>query len=117
MGNHIDFTNAILKNENKIKGETKVYYSLREYKKKGSYDILIDISENVTLDKFMDSLVNVNHAISVFGYWVFDSNYEKKLVLNRESLDIFYALSVGEEQVAVFETVFTAVRCIFSTSH
>ena len=64
MGNHIDFTNAILKNENKIKGEPKVHYRLREYKKKGSYDILIDISENVTLDPFMDYLVNVNHDIS-----------------------------------------------------
>ena len=113
MGNHIDFANAILKNENKIKGEPKVHYRLREYKKKGSYDVLIVISENVTLDKFMDSLVNVNHAISVVGYWIFDSNYEKSLVLNIEFLDIFYAPSVGEEQVAVFETVFTVVRYIF----
>ena len=89
-----------------------MHYSLRKYKKKGSYDILIDISENVTLDKFMDSLVNVNHAISVVGYWIFDSNYEKSLVLYRESLDMFYAPSVGEEQVPVFETLFTVVRYI-----
>ena len=55
---------------------------------------------------------NVNHAISIVGYWIFDSNYEKSLVLNRESLDMICAPSVGEEQVAVFETVFTAVRYI-----
>ena len=29
VGNHIDFANAILKNENKIKGEPKVHYRLR----------------------------------------------------------------------------------------
>ena len=58
----------------------------------------------------MYSLVRVNRSISVVGYWIFDSNYEKELVLNRESLDIICALCVGEEQVAVYETVFTAVR-------
>ena len=42
-----------------------------------SYDILANISEHVTLVQLMDSLVNVNHAISVVGYWIFDSNYEK----------------------------------------
>ena len=58
----------------------------------------------------MYSLGNVNHAISIVGYWIFDSNYEKSLLLNRESLDMIFALSVGEEQVSVFETVFNAVR-------
>ena len=52
----------------------------------------------------------MNHDISVVGYWIFDSNYEKALVLNRELLDKICAPSVGEEQVAEFETVFTAVR-------
>ena len=83
----------------------------------GSYDILTDISENFTLVQLMDYLGNVNHAISVAGYWIFDSNYENALVINRELLDIIYDLSVGKEQVAVFETVFTTVRYIYSTLH
>ena len=83
----------------------------------GYYDILTYIKEHVTLVQLMDSLGNVNHAISVVGYWIFDSNYEKVLVLNRESLDTIFAPSVGEEQVAVFETVFTAVNYIFSGAH
>ena len=62
----------------------------------------------------MDSLGNVKHAISFFANWIFDSNYEKSLVLNRSSLDMIYAPSVGEEQDAIFETVFTAVRYIFN---
>ena len=54
-----------------------------KYKDKGSYDILTDISEHVTFFQLMDSIVNANHAISVYEYWIFESNYEKALVLNR----------------------------------
>ena len=45
----------------------------------GYYDTLVDISEHVTLGKLIDSLGNVNHSISVFGYWIFDLNYKKYL--------------------------------------
>ena len=83
VGNCIDFTNAILKNEKIIKGKPKVNYGLMKYKQTGYYNNLKDISENVTLFQLMDSLGNVNHAISVVGYWIFDSNYKKALVLNR----------------------------------
>ena len=62
--------NCILKNET-IKGKPRVYYILGKYKMKGSYDILTDICEHVTLVQFMDSLGNVNHAINVVGYWIF----------------------------------------------
>ena len=58
------------------------------------------------------SLGNKNHAISVFWSCIFESNYEKELGLNWKSLDIIYATSVGEDQVAMFETVFNAVRYI-----
>ena len=88
--------NAILKNENKIKGEPKVYYSLRKYKKKGYYNIHTYISEHVTLVQLMDSLVNLNHDIIIVGYWIFDPNYKRALVLNRESLYMICALSIGE---------------------
>ena len=76
--------------------------------------ILEDISKNFTLVKLMDSLGNVNHAISVVRKWIFDSNYENALVLNRASLDMICAPSVGEEQAAKFESVFTALRYIYS---
>ena len=41
----------------------------------GYFGILTDISEHVNLVKLMDFLGNVNHAISVLGYWIFDSKY------------------------------------------
>ena len=105
MGNCIYFANDILKNEKIIQIKPRVYYSLAKYKQKGSYDILKEISEIVTLVQLMNSLGNVNHAISVVGYWIFDSNYKKALVINRALLDMIFAPSVGEEQAAKFETL------------
>ena len=67
VGNRIDFENAILINENKIKDEAKVNYSLRKYKEEGSYDILTDVSDIFTLVQLMDSLGNLNNDFRVFG--------------------------------------------------
>ena len=105
--NHIYFESSVLKNQKK-KGEQVLYYNLNKYKQKGSFDVLNSKSQHVTLVQLIDSLGNVNHTISVVGYWIFDSNYEKVLVLNRKSLGIICAPSVGKEQVAKFETVFYA---------
>ena len=85
-----------------------------KYKKKGEYDILENISANVTLVQLMDSLGNLNHTISVVGSCIFDSNYEIALVLNKASLDMICAPSVGEEQAARFEKVYYAVRYILN---
>ena len=74
VGNRIYFSNDILKNKTK-KYEPKVYYALKKYKQTGSYKLLKDISENVNLVQLMGSFGNVNDAISVFWYWIFDSNY------------------------------------------
>ena len=49
-----------------------------------AFDTLKNVSEYVTLEQLMDSLGNVNHAISIVGYWIFDSNYEKALCLTQE---------------------------------
>ena len=67
-----------------------------KYKKMGEYKMLENISANVTLVQLMYSLGNLNHAISVVGSWIFDSNYERALVLNKASLDPICAPSVGE---------------------
>ena len=93
-----------------------MHYILIKYKQKGTYKIAKDSIEHVTLVQLVDSLGNVNHAIIVVGYWIFDSNYEKALVLNMASLDMICDPSVGEEQATKFETVFTAVRYISSAT-
>ena len=61
-----------------------------------------------------DTPGNANHAISVLVYWIYDSNYEKALFLTRESLDLIFFPSVGEEKVVKFEALFNDVRCMCS---
>ena len=61
-----------------------MHYSLRKYKKKGSYDILMYISVHFNLVQLMYYLGNVNRAISVAGYWIFESKYKLEIVLKRE---------------------------------
>ena len=56
----------------------------------------------------------MNRAISVVEYWIFDSNYEKALVLNRASLDMICAPYIIAEQAAKLGLVFTSVRYICS---
>ena len=96
VGNRIDYANDILKKKIRNVGEVRVHYNLIKYKKKGEYKILEDISANFTLVQLMGLLGNVNRDISVVGNWIFDSNYEKALVLNRASLNMIFAPSVGE---------------------
>ena len=40
----------------------------------GTFDILNNISEYVTLVKLMYSVGNVNHSLIMVGEWLFDSN-------------------------------------------
>ena len=48
-----------------------------------SCDNITDISEHVTLVQLIYFLGNVNHATSVVGYWIFDSKYDKALLLDK----------------------------------
>ena len=96
VGNRIDFSNEIMLNHKINEVEARVHYKLIKYKKLGDYKILEDISENSTLFHLMDSIGNVNHSISVVGNGIFESNYERALVLNKASLDMICAPFVGE---------------------
>ena len=79
----INFSNTMMKNRIKIKGEQNLQHNLKIRKKNNDFDILNDISEDVTLVQLMDSLGNVNHAIIVVGYCIFYSNYKKALCLTQ----------------------------------
>ena len=85
-----------MSNRRRIKGEQNLRYNLTIWKKNDAFDILNDISENVTLVQLMDSLVNMNHATSIVGHWIFDSNYKKALCLTQELLDLICSPSIGK---------------------
>ena len=99
-----------MKNRRKIKGEQNLQYNLTVWKKNDDFDILNDISEYITLVQLMNSLVNVNHVISIVGNWLFDSNYKKALCLTQELLDIICSPSISQKLVAMFRSVFYVFR-------
>ena len=70
--NKIHFANDSMSSRRKIKGEHNLGYNLTIWKKKDDFDILNNISENVTLVQLTESQGNVNHAIIIVGHWVFD---------------------------------------------
>ena len=85
-----------MKNVRIIKGEHNLQYNLTMWKKNDAFDILNDIIEYVTLAQLMYPIGNVNHAISIVGHWIFDSNNEKALCLTQEQFDIICYPSIGE---------------------
>ena len=87
------------------------------WKKIDDIDILNDMSDYFTLVQLMDQQGNVNHAISIVGHWIFDSNYKKDLCLTQEQLDIICSPFAGEEKVATLQSIFYAVRYIWEPLH
>ena len=70
----INFTNAIMVDKSRNPGEQRLHYKLEKMNRTGTFDILNNTSEHVTLLQLMDSLGNVNNAVSVVGMWIFDPN-------------------------------------------
>ena len=56
-----------MKKKLRHKGEHHLRYIMERWNEKGGFDILNEMSKNVTLVKLMYSLGNVNHAISIVG--------------------------------------------------
>ena len=72
------------------KGEKYLSYNIKIWKSKGALEILNTISEHVTLVQFMDTVGNVNNAVSISGNWILDSNDEKALLLAKEAYEMIY---------------------------
>ena len=66
-----------MKDKLRHKGEQHLIYNLKKWVNKVAFDILNNISENVTLVELTDTIGNLNHSISIVSYWISDSNYEK----------------------------------------
>ena len=83
--------------------------------KQGSFEILHDISGFFTLAQLMENIGNVNNAVSIVGYLIFDSNHKFELLLVIYLLNCVLSPSVGYRLISRFETVFYAVRYINNT--
>ena len=108
--------NAIPIDKNIRKEDQHIRYKLHQWKKIGPFDILNNISKYVTLVQLMDSVGNINHAVSVVGKWTFDSNYKKVLPLNIDSLNLICAFSDEYYYLEIFQVVYYAVRSVNTKS-
>ena len=77
--NRIPFDNTIMTKRMNTKVKQHPRFNLKVRHKNSTFDILKKIIEYVTLFQLMDSLGNVNHAINIVEYWIFESNYEKAI--------------------------------------
>ena len=63
------------------KGEQCLRYDINKWKIKGFFDIFNDISKNFSLVQLVGGNGDTNHAVSIVGKWIFDSNYKISLPL------------------------------------
>ena len=71
---NIVFENAIMTDESRNFKKPHLRHKLEQWKKYDTFDILNNISKYVTLVHFIYIVGNVNHALSVVGRWIFESN-------------------------------------------
>ena len=74
ISDRIQFANPIMIDQARKFGEQHLRYKLEQWKKTGTFYILNNISKYVTLVQLMDSLGNVDHAVSVVVECIFDPN-------------------------------------------
>ena len=65
------------------KGEQHLRCRIKKYHIKRIFDIIDNISEHVTLVQLLDTAGNVNYALIIAVNWMFDSNYDKSLPLEK----------------------------------
>ena len=82
------------------KGGECHHYKLKKTNKRVTFDIINDISEYITLVQLVDTVVNVNHAVSISGFWIYYLNYEKEFPFLKESLHIISYCSYSDEMHA-----------------
>ena len=73
----IKFANDIIVDKEINKGKQHLRYKLEQWNREGNFGTINNISEHFTLVQIMDSIGNVNHAVSVVSKWIFDSNFRK----------------------------------------
>ena len=95
-------------------GEQSLHYNIKKWKKFQFY-ILRDISRNTIFVQLIVSVGNINNAVSILGYCIFDSNCKNSLLLALYLLNLICSPLEVEGTFSMFETVFQAFRYINNT--
>ena len=65
--NRIKFANSTMLEKERNFGEKRLHYKLKTWKIMGTFDIMNNISEYISLVQVIDSFDNANHSVSVVG--------------------------------------------------
>ena len=75
----MSYDNSTMTDKVRNKYEQCHHCSSKQCKIINSFYIINDMSGYVTLVQLMDNLVNVSHAVTIYGVWIFD--YSSKIAL------------------------------------
>ena len=77
------------------------------------FDNLNDIREHITLVKLMYTAGNVNNFVSIYGHWIYDSNYKRVIHLIEYLLGFICSQSKHDKGLyANYEKLFYAARYV-----
>ena len=68
----IKFSNEIMIDHVRIKGEHRCRYEIFNVKQDKNFNIFNGISDHVMLVQLIDTAGNVNHVVSITGCWIYD---------------------------------------------
>ena len=94
--------------KDKVKIRCKLSYKV--LKEEDGYHPLLDIYSYITFIQFKDFLVRIYHCVTVFGKWVFDSNFPFALPLTKDNFDYCCNNGNNTKLIKVCKGVLKAIR-------
>ena len=70
----MNYTNEIITDRVRNKVEQQCNHSSKQQQKGGTFDILNEMSEYLTLVQLIYNLVSLSKAVTISGVWIFDAN-------------------------------------------
>ena len=70
----IKFSNKIITDHVRTKSQQRRCYELFQWKTRGEFYIINNISDYITLVQLIKTTGNVNHAVSINVYWIYYSD-------------------------------------------
>ena len=83
----LKFSQDVALNNAREKGKPQREISYKVLKEEYGYDPLLDMSTYITLIQLKYYLGGINHCVTGFGKWIFDSNFLFALPLTKNNLD------------------------------
>ena len=90
----------------KNKGKHCIHYGIKQWKTKGIFYIINDISEHLTLVQSLYTIGNSNHAVSISVNWIFDSKYENNIHWKNNNWILYILLCMANKALKFLNLCF-----------